>query len=80
MNANASVTFSLTATSFSPNSGSAGGGNILRITGSGFSNDTKVDIDGYECLVSGTTYNTLDCIVPSNVSYFIFIVRHNFKN
>ena len=44
------------------------GGVLLSITGSGFSKQSIVTIDGNVCSIQTYTYNLLTCVVPPNVS------------
>lgn len=81
MNSATTVTFALTATSISPASGPAGGGNTLTVSGAGFTSNTSVTVDGNSCVVTRATYSSIECTAPYNVSLrivlyiFIFIKR-----
>lgn len=68
MNSDATVTFHLNATSISPVSSFSGGGIILNVTGTGFSVNSTVTIDGNACeVIQPTSYSLIRCIVPSTV-------------
>lgn len=64
MNSNTQATFSLTTVAVSPVSGSTGGGNLLQINGTGFSNQSTVTVDGNSCKVKQVSYYTISCIAP----------------
>lgn len=66
MNSNTQATFSLTAEAISPLSGSTGGGNLLRVNGTGFSNQSTVTVDGNNCKVKSVSYFTITCSVPAS--------------
>ncbi|CAF0710276.1 unnamed protein product [Brachionus calyciflorus] len=66
MNSNALFDFYLTATSFSPKTSGVGGGIIVNITGSGFSEKVKVTVDSNECKIVFVSFNLIRCLIPSN--------------
>lgn len=66
MNSNTQATFSLTAEAISPASGSTGGGNLLQINGTGFSDQSTVTVDGNTCKVKSISYFTITCTVPAS--------------
>lgn len=66
MNSATTAQFQLTATAVAPGTGSTGGGNVLNITGTGFSGNTTVTIDGNPCKVISATYALIKCTIPSN--------------
>ena len=64
-------TLSLTVDSFSPSSGSVGGGTTLTILGTGFPNtmaewgeNGMVTVGGGQCRVTETSYTEIKCITP----------------
>ncbi len=68
MRSNTMVNFGLSVDGFSPQSGSSGGGNVVRVTGTGFSEETRVEMDGRECVVVRVDYGWVECVAPANVS------------
>ncbi len=66
MSTTATATFSLTASSVTPTSGSTGGGNVLTITGSGFSKSCRVTVDSNECQIISVRYGQITCKSPSS--------------
>ena len=70
--ASGSVTFtlSLTVDSFSPSSGSVGGGTTLTILGTGFPNtmdeweSNEVAVAGSSCTITETSYTEVKCVTP----------------
>jgi hypothetical protein len=49
------------------------GGNLINITGFGFSGNSIVKIDGNICRLRTYTYTLIQCIVPQNVNYILCI-------
>ena len=41
---------------------------MLQVSGSGFSKQSSVKIDGNVCEVQSYTYNSISCIIPSNAA------------
>ncbi len=71
MNSDTTIEFGMSVEGFSPQSGSSWGGNFLRVNGYGFSENTRVMLDGNECIVVNATFRWVDCIVPKNVSILV---------
>lgn len=57
----------MNASSFAPKMSGTGGGLQLNISGSGFSLNTFVQIDGIDCPISLLNYSFIACIIPANV-------------
>ena len=64
MNSNAQITFELSALSASPMRSTTGGGNLLNVTGSGFSANTTVTVDNNQCRVVHVTISLIQCVIP----------------
>lgn len=69
MSSDTAVTFHLNATSISPMKSFTGGGIILNVTGTGFSVNSTVTVDGNECqVIQPTSYSLIRCVVPSSAT------------
>jgi hypothetical protein len=70
---NNTIIFELKATSISPTFGFTGGGNLIKIYGSGFNHNNLVSVGKNDCPVVNVTYSMISCVVPANVRFQIFI-------
>ena len=61
-------TYSFSVSGISPSSGSAAGGAVVTITGTGFGDDVAVTIGGEDCAVLTVEYTEVTCRAPSDVS------------
>ena len=61
----------------SANTGGTGGGTQLNILGEGFSDNTRVTLDGNDCAIQASNYSSIQCLTPPNVifKYISFILK-----
>ncbi|KAM4026998.1 fibrocystin-L isoform 2-T2 [Anomaloglossus baeobatrachus] len=71
---NLTFTYPITVSSITPSSGSSAGGTLVTIHGSGFSNDSMVEVGGSECFVVFTNLTLITCRTSAGPEGFADVI------